>query len=652
MKMLDMIASRFLSGSTILILGFLALAGFSHAQDFSAALIPKTLLNDANAVVRLQEEYFEIVSKAEARTHFHLVVTILNEKGEESYNDIMVGVDKFTRVNDITGAIYDADGKLVRKLKSVDIKEFGYGIFGNDITDARFKVISFGRKSHPYPYTIEISYDTKDRNMMLYPRWIPTNNENISIESSTFKIKTPVGFAFRFKEYNGVKPVKKTIDTDGLPLYEWSVSNLVVPDKVPYPLPKSERLPKVLTAPIAFEIEGYAGDFNQWEDFSKFYYTLNKGRDQLPSATISEINSVVKNAKTEREKVLLLYKWMQARSRYVSIQLGIGGWQTIDAANVAAKGYGDCKGLSNFMAASLRQAGIKSYVALIRAGDEAETNFDFPSSQFNHVIACAILPKDTIWLECTSQNSSPGFMGSFTGNRKALLIMPEGGKLVPTHFYSWDENTVSRLAHVKLDEQGNGKLDIRTEYQGIQQEIRERLLYGYTKDDQRKWLLNNLELPNLELESFNYAKTEEDIPVVTEKLSMNVRSYATKTGSRMFVKPNLLTRQIFLPTSSAESAGNFYLPLSSYNFTDFDSVSFDIPTGMKLESSLPDYKIETDFGTYTASASYENGKLHYARKVVIKGGHYTAADYPKWIDFIKRIRKSDRAQVVFAENKS
>ena len=638
--------------NTFLLFSFWVAGSLTYAQDFNVEKIPKELFKDANAVVRLKEEFFEILSMAESRRHSRMVVTILNEKGEEPYSEIVIQNDKFTKVTDIAGNIYDAEGKLIRKIKSVDIKEYGYGVFGNDITDAKFKVVNFGRESHPYPYTIEISYDIRDRNMMQYPRWIPSSNENISIENATFKIKTPIGFAFRYKEYYGVLPVKKTFGSDGFPLYEWAVTNLAVPDKTPYPLPRNEILPRVLTAPIAFEIQDYSGDFNNWEDFSKFYYTLNKDRDHLPASTIAEIKSVVKNAGTEREKVSLLYKWLQARSRYVSIQLGIGGWQTIDATTVAVKGYGDCKALSNFMAASLRQAGITSYVALIKAGDEAETNFDFPSSQFNHVIACAILAKDTVWLECTSQNSSAGFMGSFTGNRKALLVMPEGGKLVTTHFYACDENTVNRLTNVKLDENGNGKINVRTNFQGIQQETRERLLYGYTKEDQKKWLLNNLELPNLELESFDYSKKDDLVPVVTEELTMNVRNCVTKTGQRLFVKPNLLAREIYLPVFSTQTGGDFYLPLSNYNFTDSDSVFFEMPTGLKLETTLPEFKFESDFGTYAVKAVYKNNQLFYSRKIMIKGGRYTAADYPKWIDFVKKVRKADRAQVVFIENKS
>jgi len=621
-------------------------------NDFSFQKIKPDLIKNANAVIRVEEDYFEILSKSEARLRHRFVITILNEKGEDEHTQMYVGYDKFTKITEISGTVYDANGKTVKKLKNADITDFGYGIAGDEISDARVKVADFGKKSFSYPYTIEFSYETRDRNMMFYPRWNPFKRSRTSIEYSGFKVKTPAGFIFRYKEYNGAPALTKTAGADGLPLYQWSLTDKAAMEIESYPLPDNELLPMILTAPSDFEIQEYSGNFNRWEDLSKFYYTLNKDRDALPQATVTEIKSLTKDVKTEREKVLLLYKWMQSRTRYVSIQLGIGGWQTIDATTVATKGYGDCKALTNFMIAALKQAGITSYAALIKAGENAEMNPDFPSSQFNHVIACVVLPKDTMWLACTSQTTSANFMGSFTGNRQALLVMQDGGKLVTTHLYDTSQNTRKRTTNVNIEENGVGHLRVQTNYAGIQQESRERLLHNYTQEEQKKWLLSNLELPNIDLEKFEYEKGKDILPVISEKLNITVRNCATRTGPRLFLKPNLLTRSLELPSNTSEHKGDFYLPVTDYNLTDSDTITFEIPESMKPESSLPLFKIESAFGSYEVKSVFENSKLIYSRRLSVKGGRYTATDYPKWIDFIKKVRKADRSQVVFIENKS
>ncbi|MCE6988502.1 DUF3857 domain-containing transglutaminase family protein [Dyadobacter sp. CY323] len=640
---------RNLSG---IVLVFLLVSAKVWGQpDFNVNKISPSLLEKANAVVRLDETSWEILSKSEGRFKSRSVVTILDEKGEEEHGGLQVGYDKFTKIVDISGNLYDAQGKVVKKLKNAEIEDYGYGTSGDNISDARVKLASFGKKSYAYPYTVEYIYETREKNMMFYPKWLPVISSNSAVEKAVYRIKSPAGFKFRYKEYNGIPGVVKSTDTDGSDIYQWKIENHKVPEKVDFfPLPILDRTPMVMVAPAEFEIQEYQGNFNSWEDLSKFYYTLNAGRDVLPPTTISEIKTVVKGADTDRAKIDAIYKWMQARSRYVSIQLGIGGWQTIDALTVAGKGYGDCKALTNFTLAALRSAGITCYAALIRAGEEEKIKTDFPSSQFNHVIACAIVAKDTVWLECTSQTSTPNFMGTFTGGRVALLVMPNGGKLVQTPDYKTQHNMRVSKGNVNLDESGDGTIDVQVRYAGLQQESRRSVMYNTNKEEQKKWLTNHINLPSLDLQRFELLEEKGLEPGITESLTMNVRNCATKTGTRLFVKPTLLSRPFELPAMSERTA-DFYLPVSEYNFTDLDTMSYQIPPNYKLETTLPAFQLNSTFGSYELKTSLDNNRLICSRRVIINGGRYESKDFAVWVDFLKKIRKADRAQIVFVENK-
>ena len=181
--------------------------------------------------------------------------------------------------------------------------------------------------------------------------------------------------------------------------------------------------------------------------------------------------------------------------QHVSIQLGIGGFKPFDAAFVDLKKYGDCKALTNYMEAMLdaKFLGIVSYPALVNAEyNQQPVNPEFPHNSFTHVILCVPGNNDTTWLECTSKATVAGILGSFTENRNALLITPQGGKLVPTPKSNPAENTFHLTTKVNLKEDASGESESLLESKGeYKEEIIEYVL-NEKKDDQKEYLVKRL----------------------------------------------------------------------------------------------------------------------------------------------------------------
>ncbi len=625
---------------------FLLLPLFLNAQNnFDIHKIPVALQTNADAVIRMEETVYSIENAGHATQRNKIIVSIFNERGEEMHAGFRVSYDKLSKIRNISGIRYDAAGAVIEKLKSNDVKDIGISSFGNDVMDNRIKVAGFTKKQTIFPYTVEYNWETETSNMMFYPVWNPCDNEYTSLEKSIFMVNAPVDLPFRYKEINLPAPVQITQQENNR-TYTWHLENFPAYEREPYAPPFDQ--PSVITAPINFEVEGYKGSIHTWADISKFYFELNKGRDALPASVKAKVKSLIQNETDIKVKIKKLYEYLQENTHYMNISLGIGGWQTLLATEVAAKGYGDCKALSNFMKALLQEAGITAYQALVYAGDNSLYSYpDFPSMHFNHVITCVPLEKDTVFLECTSQTNPFGYQGSFTGNRKALLIQPNEGQLINTASYTPAHNTQIRKGKIVIAETGNAEASVSTVYSGIQQEDRYALMHTMDKENQKEWITDHISIPSFDLQEFSFIANKKKLPTVEEKLKLIIKKLVVQSGTRLFMTPNLMTGFLKTPLTDKERMSDLYLNPNDFNFQDIDTITYELPLSYVLEFTPEPVKINSKFGEYTAHSIVKEHTLIYYRSVTVTGGAFPKTDFKEWADFIKKISKSDRATVVF-----
>ncbi len=192
------------------------------------------------------------------------------------------------------------------------------------------------------------------------------------------------------------------------------------------------------------------------------------------------------------------------------------------------------------MKSLLAAAGIRSHYTLVHAGDE-ETDFmeDFTVDQFNHIILCVPGAKDTTWLECTSQTSPAGYLGSFTNDRPVLLVTEQGGKLVRTPAYPADQNLQVRNIRAETDENGNLKVACNTRYTGLQQDDYHGVVNYLNKEKQIEYVKERLKLPSFDIKQLQYKEHADarPVPEMEEVLELSVPNYASVTGKRLFITP-------------------------------------------------------------------------------------------------------------------
>jgi hypothetical protein len=329
--------------------------------------------------------------------------------------------------------------------------------------------------------------------------------------------------------------------------------------------------------------------------------------------------------------------------------LGIGGLQPFEASFVAKKGYGDCKALSNYMYSLLKAAGIKSHYTLVKGGRDLDDKYlveDFPSDQFNHIILCVPLSKDSVWLECTSQTESAGYMGDFTGNRKALLITEDGGELVSTPHYGIKENIQVRTIKGKINSNGALVMNVTTNYKCLQQDEKSALINQLSKDKVKKYLQEDLELSTYEVSNFKYEQKKNVLPEIDEQLDVVVDNYATITGKRLFITPNILSRGGMKLSDEEERKVDYVL---DYEFRDEDNYEIEIPEGYSLEAMPSGVALKTKFGSYSCTTKLDGNKIIYHRVREQFGGRFPAKDQKELAKFFEEIYKADRARMVLVK---
>jgi hypothetical protein len=615
----------------------------SASIHYPVNTISQKLMEDAYAVVRLEKTSFNITDAGKATLSTHLVVTILNERGAEIYDDFSTSYDKLSVVKEIKGYIYDQAGNEIFKLKKENITDIGLSALSTDISDSRKKIASFINKQYAFPYTIDFYDEVQTKNMMFYPTEFFVGEEHVSKEEQILEVFAPLNFEFRFKEIN--MPIKVEITSqNNVKKYLWKVQNIAA--DVYEEFRPSSTYPMVYTAPILFNIENYSGKIESWNDIGAFYAKLNENRIQLNDDHKAKILKLIADEKDTLEIIKKLYLYVQNNTRYMSIQLGIGGWQTATAQDVANKGYGDCKALSNYFLSILNIAGIKAHVALVRAGRNAKLfDADFPRFNFNHVICCVPIKNDTMWFECTSQTNAPAYLGSFTANRKALLITENGGVLVNTSKYNALQNVIDRHTNINVSTSANTTALVKTIYTGIPHEEINYVYHNLNQEQQKKYLQGTINLPMSAITSYNLKSNFSQPPQLIEELNITARGLLNQSGLTYLLRPNIWYEKSENLTVLKERNHEFYLSPNSFCQQEIDSITIILPPNIAPEAIPQATHFESKFGDYMVSYQYEKQVLTYTRKLVLKAGLFEATEYKNWIDFNKKVDKLDRQEI-------
>ncbi|QLG44427.1 DUF3857 domain-containing protein [Costertonia aggregata] len=622
---------------------FFSIISTSQNSIYSVSTIGKDMVQGANAVVRLNEMRVELLSMKEMKISSKRVVTVLNKLGNK-HAGASLGYNNSTKVRNAIAIIYDARGNEINLIKRKDFTDVSAVDGGTLYSDSRIMYLE--HTPIAYPYTIEFEYEIVTKNTSNIPNWYFLDGFLVSTEKSIYSIT--------YNEYDQ-KPEFKEKNFGTMDFSKNELPNQISYEAFNIKAIKQEALsppfnkiaPKLMVRAVNFHYEGYNGHVSNWKDLGTWMSTnLLMGRNAVSEATKMKIKSLVNGVEDDLEKAKLIYRYVQNNTRYISVQVGIGGIQPSNAIEVDDLKYGDCKGLSNYTKALLEIAGVTSYYTHVEAG-KAKVDFeeDFADlAQGNHVILAIPYNEQYYWIDCTSQIHPFGFLGDFTDGRKVLVIKPDNGEIVTTSSYLNKENHQKTTADYSINENGDISGEIIIKTKGIQYDNRFSLENQSVKDITTHYKNYWDNINNLIVLSHDLKNDKENI-IFAEKVSVKANGYASKSGDRILFVANAFDENSFVPNRYRSRQ----LPLEiQRGYLDEDEFSINIPKGYMIEAIPNNKTIESEFGTYKIKFKYneKGSNIKYTRSLFIKEGYYEKEKYSAYRSFRKETANNDAAKIV------
>ncbi|MFT3843984.1 MAG: DUF3857 domain-containing protein [Lacibacter sp.] len=574
--------------------------GFSQELlKYSSMLIPDSLKKDADGYYQLEEMVVDIQSASKMQLYTHTIYTMLNRNAIK-HTTVNIGVDKFRKLDEVSVKVYNDLGVEVLQFKKKDFQQEGAYDGITLASDDKVYTLSFPVPTPPC--TIETEYNLVMSGYIDIPQWyFGSSTESFKLSRYVVKSSIPV----QYKTYNtDLKPV--VTDAEGKKVFTWEMKNKKVPQTESGSYGPAVYMPLVDVSPVNFSYDDYAGSLATWKDFGKWSFPFYEEENPFTPEKISFFTSLIANAKTEKEKIAILYNYLQKETRYVSIQYGIGGYKPFPVSFAEKKKYGDCKGLTHYMKNILKAAGIKSYAALINAGTNAyPVDPEFATNRFNHVILCVPVTNDTVWLECTGKQTLPGVLGSFTENRNALLITENGGVIVKTPASRSLNNRWISKATAELFEDGSSLIRSRVFVSG---EFWESIYYysdGKTKDEIKKALVNTFGYKAPDEFEFKILNDSADGHNIEIALSY-YKYFDFKAGSKHFfpLRQYKLNDETIKPAETRK-----YDYLFDFPYIKTDSVTFKLPANFKKESLPGTKELKNNFVQYYNNVTLNETQL-------------------------------------------
>ena len=597
---------------------------------------------ESDAVVIKNQGRMEIKENGEALFTEHGIIKIFSDT-DQRHSKQSLPFNSSVKITSIKARTIDENGEEFFLDKS-QIRE--RSTFSEYVlySDAMVKEFNFPRVEENS--IVEYEYKFLLNSLLYWHDWFFQNE--IPVLYSKYVVEFPRDFEFKSRVINGrIEPQIRPGDDDQELMFTWEAQDKEALKKEPFMPPLSDVALRLAFSPSVFTMENKVYPSKTWDDVAAWYRELSSESTVADEMITDLAFRLTSNSDTKRQKVRVIYQWVQENIRYVSIAIGIGAFKPHSCREVLDHKYGDCKDMSSFLIALLRTVEIEVFPALICTKGNRRVLADMAKPrQFDHVVVVVPLDEEYLWLDPACRNCRFGELPFEDQGATALIVKSNQGELTTSPESSFDQNRSEGSWEIRLNADGSAIGGVTIKAEG-QEDLAFKNSLSELKPTKRKQALLDFVsfwFVDADLNTYEFRNLEEKDSSICLMGEFAARRLGTETGGRLFLPVNFTVQRNISQTFPQEQRE---LPvLFDYQFGNKDEISISIPEGLDIEFVPPNVFLDEDFGFFESSYEIIDGNILHRRVFERKQLFVPVEEYERLKEFYDRVAKEDNQKII------
>ncbi len=454
---------------------------------------------------------------------------------------------------------------------------------------------------------------------------------------SRLVLDVPVALRMHIRELN-LDFEREQHDRDGRTTYVWATSDVEAFD------------PELFaTWPDDGQMGVFYSSAIDWDEIGSWYTELTRGRYEVSPDLEAKLGEIVAGARTLKDSVRAVHRWVTQEIRYVSLSLGMGAYQPRRPEEVFESKAGDCKDKAALFIGLVQKLGVDAYPVLVNQLAMADSLV--PSlSEFDHMIVAVEGAEGYTYTDLTADLVTYGAVPFTLQGGFALLLRP-GGRTEQVRIPQVppQNNRVVYSIVGELSEEGAFTGNYRQTGMGAFEEMLRSMMTEATQlsGRQRNQVARAIAgevFPGASGDSLRMFDPHDFGVEAQLALSISAPKVLSRLGDSY-----ILTLPLPLMSDPAV-AQELEQQLPRRYPIDVEEATGPLETSWIFELSLPEgwqadlptgMEVASRFGTYSAQYSQEGSNLRVVRKILGLRGKEPAESAEELIAWIRAVAEDD-----------